>query len=286
MTIPHLLPDSTRLGLAHLRVTSLDNALAFYGDGMGLQPVRRDGNSVWLAPALDAGPIVALTADASLRRKPRASTGLYHIAIRTPGRPSLANLLRRLVVRGVPFSGFSDHAVSEALYLPDPDGNGIELYRDRPRAEWPMRDGRLDMGTDPLDAQALLDEAAGGDSAPLDPQTDLGHVHLHVSSLATAESFWCGVVGFDVVTRDYPGALFVSAGGYHHHLGLNIWAGSAHPPADSVGLSYFTLLLPAEAGRAALLARAEAAAVPVEDHEGRPLLRDRDGNAVVIDLDS
>ncbi|MBL8146442.1 MAG: VOC family protein [Anaerolineae bacterium] len=282
----HLLPDSARLGLAHLRVTGLDDALAFYSDGLGLLPVRRDGNTVWLAPALDAAPIVALTGDSHFRRKARASTGLYHIAIRTPGRPALANLLRRLAVRGVPFSGFSDHAVSEALYLPDPDGNGIELYRDRPRTEWRIDDGRIEMTTEPLDAQALLDEAEGGDNAPLDPQTDLGHVHLHVGNLAAAEAFWSGVIGFDVVLRGYPGALFVSAGGYHHHLGLNTWAGSAHPPADSAGLAYFTLLLPDETDRTALLARAAAAGVIVEDHEGRPLLRDKDGNAVVIELDS
>jgi len=187
-------------------------------------------------------------------------------------------------VRGVPFSGFADHAVSEALYLPDPDGNGIELYRDRPRSEWRIDGGQIAMATDPLDVQRLLDEAEGGDDAPLDPQTDLGHVHLHVSSLATAEAFWCGVVGFDAVMRDYPGALFVSAGGYHHHLGLNTWAGSARPPADAVGLAYFTLVLPSEADRAALLARAEAAGVTVEDQAGRPLLRDRDGNAVVVDV--
>lgn len=286
MTATHLLPDSARLGLAHLRVIDLDDALAFYGDGIGLHSVRHEGNTVWLAPAPEAKPIVALTGDSRLRRKPRASTGLYHIAIRTPDRPTLANLLRRLAVRGVPFSGFSDHAVSEALYLPDPDGNGIELYRDRPRAEWPMRDGKIEMGTDPLDAQRLLNEAAGGDDAPLDPRTDLGHVHLHVSNLAAAEAFWCAVIGFDVMERGYPGALFVSAGGYHHHLGLNTWAGSAHAPADAVGLAYFTLLLPDEADRAALLARAAAAGVPVEDHEGRPLLRDRDGNAVVVELEA
>lgn len=284
MTAEHLLPDNTRLGLAHLRVTDLDEALAFYSDGIGLQTVRRDGDTVWLAPGAERDPIVALTSSPHFRPRPRASTGLYHIAIRTPDRPSLANLLRRLAVRRVPFSGFSDHAVSEALYLPDPDGNGIELYRDRPRTEWRITGDQIEMTTEALDVQRLLDEAEGGDDAPLDPKTDLGHVHLHVGSLAAAEAFWCGVIGFDVVTRGYPGALFVSAGGYHHHLGLNTWAGSARPPADAVGLAYFTLVLPSQADRAALLARAEAAGLPVEDQAGRPLLRDRDGNAVVVDV--
>lgn len=277
-----LLPAETRLGLALLRVTDLERALAFYGEGMGLVPVRCEAETVWLAPAPDAAPIVVLGADARLRRKPRASTGLYHIALRTPGRPVLARLLCRLAVRGVQFGGFADHAVSEALYLADPDGNGLELYRDRPRAEWPMEDGVVAMTTDPLDVQRLLEEAQGEDNAPLDARTDLGHVHLHVSSLAAAEAFWCGVVGFDVVQRGYPGALFVSAGGYHHHLGLNTWAGQQRPPADSVGLNYFTLVLPEDADRAALLARAQAAGVRLTDEAGAPLLRDPDGNAVVV----
>lgn len=282
---PPLLPAATRLGLARLRVTDLDRALEFYREGLGLIDVRREGDTVWLAPAAGAKPILVLETGPGVRRKPRASTGLYHIALRTPDRSSLARLLRRLAVRGVPFSGFADHAVSEALYLNDPDGNGLELYRDRPRAEWPMANGVVSMTTDPLDTQALLDEAAGEDNAALDPRTDLGHVHLHVGNLDSAEAFWSGVIGFDVMQRGYPGALFVSAGSYHHHLGLNTWAGPQHPPENSVGLAWFTLVLPAEADRAALLARAAAANVPVTDESGVPLLRDRDGNAVLIEVE-
>lgn len=277
-----LLPDSARLGRAQLRVIDLDRALDFYCEGIGLIETRHEDGIVWLAPAADTEPILALHADSQLRRKPRASTGLYHIALRVPGRAALAKLLRRLAVRGVAFSGFADHAVSEALYLADPDGNGLELYRDRPRTEWPVANDIITMTTDPLDVRRLLDEAAGEDDAPLDPRTDLGHVHLHVSDLASAEAFWSSVIGFDVMQRGYPGALFVSAGGYHHHLGLNTWAGTQHPPENSAGLDYFTLVLPAEADRAALLARAKAAHVSVAGESGAPLLRDRDGNAVLI----
>ncbi len=280
----HLLPDAAHLGLAHLRVRDLEHALTLYEAGIGLQRVRETDDTVWLAPAPDAAPIVALTGNHGFVRKPRASTGLYHIALRTSSRAELGKLLRRLAVRGVPFSGFSDHKVSEALYLPDLDGNGLELYRDRPRDQWPVEDGSIQMATDPLDAQALLEEAAGFDDAPLDPRTDLGHVHVHVSDLAQAEAFWSGVIGFDVTQRDYPGALFVSAGGYHHHLGLNTWAGTKRPPEDAVGLQHFTLVLPDEADRAALLARAEAAGVAAETVDGAPLLRDRDGNAVVVEV--
>jgi catechol 2,3-dioxygenase len=246
--------------------------------------VRRKDATIWLAPAANTEPILALSADPALRRKPRASTGLYHIALRTPDRRALAMLMRRLAVRGVPFDGFADHAVSEALYLADPDGNGLELYRDRPRVDWPMENGLVTMTTDPLDARQLLNEATDDDDVPIDPRSDLGHVHLHVSRLDAAEHFWCGVIGFDVMQRGYPGALFVSAGGYHHHLGLNTWAGPQPPPADSVGLDYFTLVLPAETDRNELLTRAAVAGVPVADHaSGAPLLRDPDGNAVVIE---
>jgi catechol 2,3-dioxygenase len=278
-----LLTNATRLGLAHLNVTDMPRSLAFYGDDLGLTEVRRDHATVWLAPATDRAPVVALTADPHFRRRPNSSTGLYHIALRTPDRSSLANLLRQLAARGIPFSGFADHGVSEALYLPDPDGHGVELYRDRPRAQWPLTEGGVAMTTDPLDTHSLLAEASGTDDAPLDPRTDLGHVHLHVASLDAAEAFWCGVIGFAVMQRNYPGALFVSAGGYHHHLGLNTWAGSRQPPPESTGLRYFTLIVPDEAERRALLDRAAAAAVPVSEDGGAPVLRDRDGNAVVIE---
>jgi catechol 2,3-dioxygenase len=150
---------------------------------------------------------------------------------------------------GARLSGASDHLVSEALYLSDPEGNGIELYRDRPREEWPVRDGRLQMDTLPLDLDGVLGELRRVDSgAPMAPGTRIGHVHLNVSDLAAAEEFYVGLLGFEVTVRGYPGALFVSAGGYHHHLGLNTWAGEGarRPPSGSRGLRRFEIVLPDE----------------------------------------
>ena len=148
----------------------------------------------------------------------------------------LAQAYQRLVGRGYPVAGASDHGVSEAIYLSDPDGNGVELYADLPRAQWPWRNGEISMVTKALNLDALLamvaDEATIAE--PL-PQTDIGHIHLHVADLAAAERFYGEFLGFSVTQRTYLGALFFAAGGYHHHIGVNIWAGQAAPPARVLG---------------------------------------------------
>jgi catechol 2,3-dioxygenase len=162
-----------------------------------------------------------------------------------PSRAALGRSLRRLAEQRWPMSGAADHLVSEALYLSDPDGLGIEIYRDRPRDTWRMSStGEMAMATDPLDLQGVHDEPGAETAwAGLESGTVMGHVHLHVPHLDTAEAFYCGRIGFDAMVRGYPGALFVSAGGYHHHLGLNTWvgAGAPPPPADAVGLRSFTI---------------------------------------------
>jgi catechol 2,3-dioxygenase len=177
--------------------------------------------------------------------KPRRSTGLFHFAILVPSRAALGRSLRRLVDKGWPMTGASDHLVSEALYLDDPDGLGIEIYRDRPRSSWQrLPNGQLAMATDPLDLQGVHDEP-GAETAwnGLGAGTVMGHVHLHVPHLDTAEQLYCGRIGFEPIVRGYPGALFVSAGGYHHHLGLNTWmgVGAPPPPENAVGLRSFTI---------------------------------------------
>jgi catechol 2,3-dioxygenase len=206
--------------------------------------VRLGAGSDPAAPAL-----VELIEDAAAPARARHSCGLFHLALLVPDRATLAQALRRVAAAGGQLDGASDHLVSEALYLSDPEGNGIELYRDRPREEWRRSEsGELAMATLPLDLDDLLGELAGdgGDSldvrallaaAPADDPgmpagTTLGHVHLQVSDLAAAEAFYAGALGFDVMVRGYPGALFVAAGGYHHHLGLNTWASAGGPPAD------------------------------------------------------
>jgi catechol 2,3-dioxygenase len=185
-----------------------------------------------------------------------------------------------------PLTGASDHLVSEALYLRDPDGNGIELYRDRPRAEWPYSDGALEMDTLRLDLDDLASELAEG--ASLDPWapagTTMGHVHLQVSELAEIEAFYHGVLGFDVMVRRYSGALFVSAGGYHHHIGLNTWnsEGASPPPPGSVGLHSFDVVLPDAGARDAVLERVSSAGIAFEQGPEGTLVRDPSGNALIL----
>ena len=268
------------VGAVHLRVSDLERSLAFYTEVLGLELRRRDGDTAWLGTG--ERTLVVLRALAGAAPRPRRSTGLYHFAVLVPDRIALGRALARLVAARWPLQGVADHGVSEALYLGDPDGLGIEIYRDRPRSDWPMRDGALQMVTDPLDAQALLDEAValGEIPARVEAETRMGHVHLQVRDLDEAERFWHGAVGFDVMQRWVPGALFVSSGGYHHHLGLNTWgvAGAPPTPETAPGLDYFELHVDGEATRE----RMESAGVALELNDGGWLARDPAGNGVRI----
>jgi catechol 2,3-dioxygenase len=251
------LPADAHIGRVSLTVRDLDQSVLFYRDVLGFREARRDGRTSFLAAGASTGSgpsrastgdggltLIDLHEDTSAVRKPRRSSGLYHFAILVPSRAALGRSLRRSSEKRWPLSGASDHLVSEALYLDDPDGLGIEIYRDRPRNEWPVRNGQLMMATDPLDLQSVHDEP-GADNpwSGLDAGTVIGHVHLHVPHLDTAEEFYCGRVGFEPTVRGYPGALFVAAGGYHHHLGLNTWTGigAPPPPEHAVGLRLFTI---------------------------------------------
>jgi catechol 2,3-dioxygenase len=218
-----------------------------------------------------------------------------------PSRLDLSFALLRLAISGWPLDGASDHLVSEALYLSDPDGNGIEIYRDRPRDQWRMDGPSVAMATLPLDLDGVLRELPaavlesarrGGpiDALPSQLQTTLpagtavGHVHLQVADLRATEEFYSGVLGFDVMQRSYPGALFVSAGGYHHHLGLNTWhsRGAPAPAAGAVGLRSFEVRLGDQAAHDDVLARVEAAGVAYERLPGATLVRDPSGNTVEL----
>jgi catechol 2,3-dioxygenase len=238
------LPPDARIGQVSLTVRDLDRSLVFYREVLGLGEARREGRVAFLAP-VDGRTLIELHERTDAIAKPRHSTGLYHFAILVPSRAALGRSLRRLVDQGWPLTGAADHMVSEALYLNDPDGLGIEIYRDRPRESWTHRaNGEVAMGTDPLDLQAVHDEP-GAETAwrGLEAATAMGHVHLHVPHVDTAEAFYCGRIGFEPMVRGYPGALFVSAGGYHHHLGLNTWVGvgAPPPPEHAVGLRAFTI---------------------------------------------
>jgi catechol 2,3-dioxygenase len=254
-----LLPATLRLGAVHLTVSDLDRSVAFYQDALGLRQQRREDP----VAALGAGgeELVALHEEPGARPAGRHA-GLYHYALLFPSREELARAVGRLAATRTPLDGASDHGVSEAIYLSDPDGNGIELYADRPREAWPPAPPgeRIGMYTRALDLDDLLATTAG--EQPVRHAGDglrMGHVHLHVGDLEAARAFYVDVLGFEVMAS-LPSALFLAAGGYHHHLGANTWRGEGvgPAPAGTVGLREWTLVLEPDA-LAVLRARLSAA---------------------------
>lgn len=226
-----------RLSSLRLRVRDLEAALAFYRDLLGLK-AEADPPRYRLFPEGEGFSLEILHDPQALPR-PYPSVGLYHFALLLPDRKTLARVARNLLKAPVPFEGAADHGVSEALYFRDPEGNGLEIYRDRPEGEWPK--GPL-MFTAPLNLDGLLSEAPR--PGPLPPETLLGHLHLHVESLEEAEAFFAGELGMEVTLRTYPGALFLAWDGYHHHLGANVWAGKRKAPTRATGLLGYSLLDP------------------------------------------
>jgi catechol 2,3-dioxygenase len=245
----------------HLRVNDLARQSAFYRERLGLVALAEERAHLVLGTGGRA--LLTLHEDREARRAP-GTTGLYHFALLLPSRRELGNALARLASTGTSLTGVADHGVSEALYL----GNGIELYRDRPREEWPRAQGKLRMTSDPLDLGALL-SAADQDSERLQPLADgtvVGHVHLHVPHLEPAREFYCDTLGFDLMQRLGASAMFVSAGGYHHHLGFNTWLGigAPPPPSGALGLERFRIRLGSRAALDDVRARLAAARVPIE----------------------
>ena len=276
----------TSMGPVRLTVADLNRARDFYRDAIGLTQLEPSEGSVRMGTADPSEPpVVELVGDPDSPPRPRGSSGLFHLAILVPTRPDLARTLQRVAEARWRLTGASDHLVSEALYTSDPEGNGIELYRDRPRDEWPVRDGVLQMDTLPLDLDGVLGELRPEDGdAPMPAGTRIGHVHLNVGDLTAAEAFYSGALGFDVTVRGYPGALFVSAGGYHHHLGLNTWAGEGAPPPPpgSRGLREFEIVLPSTEALAAEEDRLRESGFEPSREGYRVRSSDPSGNRVVL----
>ena len=240
---------STYVGQVNLNVQNLDRALAFYQDVIGFKVLARSGRAAALS-ADGKTALLILEQPEDVVPKRGRTTGLYHFALLLPTRTDLARIVLHFARIGLRF-GHSDHLVSEALYLSDPDGNGIEVYRDRDPAEWNWKAGEVEMAVDPLDFRDLLTAADGRPWDGLPAGTLIGHIHLHVAELGAAERFYANGLGFEVVNRYGGQALFLSTGGYHHHIGLNTWngVGAPRPPENSVGLRSYTLVYPDEAAR-------------------------------------
>ncbi|MGH7554095.1 MAG: VOC family protein, partial [Longimicrobiales bacterium] len=241
MSAGAILPPGTAMGRVRLRVRDLGAALDFYVETLGLREVSRTNGTVALSPTGSPPHLVVLEEDPAVARRPERIPGLYHYAILLPDRLDFARTLLRLFQKRWPFSGFADHGVSEAAYLSDPDGNGIELAADRPRDQWPRRGDAIGMTTLALDVTNLLRLVDGDPSRGMPAETRIGHIHLHVPDLQRAERFYHGELGFDVTTRAYPGALFLAAGDYHHHVAVNTWIQRSTPPKDLAGLIDFQI---------------------------------------------
>lgn len=272
------------MGAVSLTVTDLARSLDYYQQNIGLGVLSRNGGTATLG--VNGTPLLHLEEDAASPVVPRAA-GLYHFALLLPSRLELARTLQHLIETRTPIGGASDHHVSEALYLSDPDGHGIEIYRDRPRADWLDANGRFFMTTQRMDVEGVMGELRGNDRAwdGMDADTVMGHVHLQVADVEAARQFYMNVIGFDHMI-DYPSAGFLSAGGYHHHLGINMWnsAGRGQAPASAAHLRWYSVNVPTADDLQAVAARAAAAGVAVTQHgEGR-LLHDPSGNAVLVQV--
>ena len=283
MTLTHqapALPATLRLGAVHLTVADVDRAVEWYGHALGLRVHSHDAATAELGDGNET--VVVLHEDPQARPAGRHA-GLYHYALLYPTREELARAAVRLAVTRTPIQGASDHRTHEAIYLPDADGNGIELAWDRQRDQWPADLGYA-RGPAPLDFDSLLATVEGEQpAAHVGEGLRMGHLHLHVGGVDEGLAFYRDVLGFEE-QANLGSAAFVSAGGYHHHLGFNVWngRGAGPAPAHTVGLRHWTVQLPAAADVAEVRARAEAAGRAIEPADGGFLVRDPWSTAVAF----
>jgi catechol 2,3-dioxygenase len=282
-TATESLPATTSMGAVHVTVSDLDRSLAYYGSTVGLAVLEHGPGFA----SLGAGEVelLGLVEEEGARPATR-NTGLYHFALRVPERVDLARWLAHAARDGVPLLGMSDHFVSEAIYLTDPDGHGIEIYHDRPRVAW---EGLVAsrMTTDPLDVADLMRELDDPAAEPFDglpAGTDMGHVHLQVADVAATIDFYRDVLGFDVMAELFGSAAFLAAGGYHHHVGANTWhsLGAPPPPPGTAALRHATIVLPDTAERDRVAARVAEAGGEPEARDDGVLVRDPSGIRLLL----
>ncbi|WP_068677394.1 VOC family protein [Oceanobacillus sp. Castelsardo] len=277
---------ATYVGEVNINVTNLKNSLVFYRDFMGFKVLEETSERAVLT-ADGTKPILTLEQPKNVIPKERRTTGLYHFAILLPSRKDLGTFLKHLIqTKGHEIRlGASDHFVSEALYFDDPDGNGIEIACDRPSSEWNWNGDLVDMGTAQMDGEGVLGEA-GDKWEGMPENTLMGHIHLHVAHLEETEKFYVDGLGFNIVTR-YPGALFASTNGYHHHLGLNVWNGEGAKASskNSVGLNWFSLIFPDSEKREKAVRKLDDMQVTVIKENDYYLVEDPSGNAIRLQLE-
>ena len=270
------LPEDSHVGRVALRVGSIDRVRPFYEEVVGLT-ADRDGDRLSLGPTPDE-PLLLLEEAPDAGERPPEAAGLFHLAIRAPNRGALGDAVGRLRAAGESLTGASDHLVSEALYLRDPEGNGVEVYRDRPREAWPETDdGLVGMETLPLDLDDLEAAGEGTHADRLPPGTDVGHVHLEVSDLGRSEAFYADALGLRLRDRYGASAAFLAAGDYHHHLGINAWNGRSAPAGEHRGLAWWELALPDQGALEAAVRRLEAAGQAADSRPEGVSLADPDG---------
>lgn len=274
---------TTFVGHVKIKVQNLNRSLQFYKDILGFDILEQTASTAKLTTDGKTS-FLSLEQPENVIPKQERTTGLYHFAILLPEQKDLANIVVHLVQNGIRF-GSSDHLVSEALYLNDPDGNQIEIYRDRVPSEWKWNDNEVDMAVDPLDFDTLLKHATPDQPWDRMPKASvMGHVHLHVSELIKTEEFYVKGLGMEVVNRFGDQALFLSYGKYHHHLGVNTWNGVGIPaPAEnSVGLESFTLLFDNDEVRKQAVMNLEKIGAKILEEENQYVTVDPSGNRIVL----
>ncbi|CAM3413976.1 VOC family protein [Brevibacillus invocatus] len=273
---------NTYVGHVRIKVQDLQRSLQYYQEVIGFQILERTDTSAKLTTDGKSSVLSLEQPDNALPKEGK-TTGLYHFALLLPSRSDLANIVRHFAQLGIRI-GSSDHLVSEALYLSDPDGNGIEIYADRPASVWSWVNGEVQMAVDPLNFEDLLAENHQASWTGLPADTVMGHIHLHVSELKKTEEFYTKGLGFEVVNRFGTRALFISTGKYHHHIGLNTWngVGAPPPPANSVGLESFTLILPSDEVRRQVVSDLKQIGAPVVENGDAWVTTDPSGNRILL----